>query len=454
MKRIEPRFVLAVSSATILSLGVTFLAVYQVVTSTEERQFDHAIRESAMQTAAHLDFQGPSRPEAAKGALPRRLAPILPVVALYPPEGPPISYSAIPLPLPPRERIRRAGDRCFDLRAGAIRLRAAVVDVPGRPGAHLLYSASPEELEVEEEFLREAMVVALLLSFVWSVGVTTYLVRRFAHGVDLLGEVVRRVAEGDLSVRVPPFEGDPYVERLSDDIDEMIGRLDVLVRSQHEFIAHAAHELRSPLTTLYGELSLALRKPREAEEYQRAIHEAIDSTRRLIALAEELLALARIADSSAPTHDVVAVDAVVSDAVRAVRGPMRERGLVVRTRGDGATVRGRHSDLVRLLRNLLENAIRHSPDRGVVEVTVEVKDHDVLVHVVDDGPGIPEVDRDRVFEPFFRGADVRARDEPGAGLGLAIVRGIARAHGGDVRLRPSDRGAHFEIRLPIERGVG
>jgi two-component system OmpR family sensor kinase len=279
--------------------------------------------------------------------------------------------------------------------------------------------------------------------------VTWRVVRRLTRGHDAITDAARRVAAGDLAARTSLRSGDDEVVQLAHDVDEMVRRLEILVEGQQRFIAHAAHELRSPLTSLYGELQLALRRSRSADEYKSAIEEALDSARRLKALAEDLLALARIGAEREPSQTPVALDEVARNAVSWVSQEAARRGVHVAIDADRSTVLGHAIDLERLLRNLIDNAVRHCPEGGHVRIEARSNGENVELSVIDDGPGVPADERDRVFEPFFRAASERRRDD-GSGLGLAIVREIARVHGGDVTVEdgPGGKGARFRARLP------
>jgi two-component system heavy metal sensor histidine kinase CusS len=258
-----------------------------------------------------------------------------------------------------------------------------------------------------------------------------------------------RVAEGDLSARVGIREGDTEIVSLSANIDQMVARLERLVEAQHNFIAHAAHELRSPLTTIHGSLALALRKPREADEYRRMIEDALGSARRLNHLAEDLLLLARVQAEEDDTTEPVVLAEVVYDAAQSVQGAAQARGVQIRVREGTECVDGRPRDLERMVRNLLENAVRYSPRGGTVRVEMTVQGGRAVVAVQDEGPGVPLVARNRIFQPFARADDRHGGQEGGAGLGLAIAREIARRHGGDVHLDASAKGGRFVIKLPV-----
>jgi two-component system heavy metal sensor histidine kinase CusS len=304
-------------------------------------------------------------------------------------------------------------------------------------------------MERDTEFLRQVMLIAALLSVGFTVLVTWRVVRRLTRGHEAIGEVARRVSAGDLSARAALRGGDDEVVQLAHDVDEMVRRLEILVEGQQRFIAHAAHELRSPLTSLYGELQLALRRSRSAEEYRTSIEEALDSATRLKLLAEDLLALARVGAEREASHTPVALDEVAKSAAAWVSREAGRRHIELAFDTDGSMVLGHAIDLERLIRNLLDNAVRHSPEGGRVRVEARSEGGTVHLSVVDEGPGVPPEERERVFEPFFRAASERTRDD-GSGLGLAIVREIARVHGGDVSVEagPEGRGARFRASLP------
>jgi two-component system heavy metal sensor histidine kinase CusS len=303
------------------------------------------------------------------------------------------------------------------------------------------------DIDGDARGLARRMVAAGVVAVVASAAATSWLARRLTRDHDRIAAVARDVAAGDLSARIGTTSGDPEMVQLGRDVDEMISRLAILVETQQRFIANASHELRSPVTTLLGELSFALRRDRDAATYREAIEEALDSTRRLKAVTEDLLALARIG-ASERTLESIALSDVTRAAVESTRAAAETRGVALEVTGNVPEVQGHGGDLERLLRNLVENAIRHSPRGGRVRIEAHGDADHAHVLVSDDGPGVPPDVRERIFEPFFRLAADRA-DGTGAGLGLAIARSIARAHGGDLWADDSAHGARFVVRLPV-----
>jgi two-component system heavy metal sensor histidine kinase CusS len=372
---------------------------------------------------------------------------------IYGPDAVPLAWTAnLQGQVPPLASFHTPKSTCFDFRIGAEQARGILVDVPRHPGSTLLIGASRADLDREISFLGRALFTAFAAVVVFTALFAAQIVRKFTHGYEAIAAVTRRVADGDLSARVDTAVGSAELGRLQIDINRMCTQLDSLFSSQRRFVAHAAHELRSPLTRLYGELSLALRRTRTAEEYRFTIEQALDATRRLKLLAEDLLELARLdAHTDEPWRDVAVAEAMES-AAQSIAEDLRDKDVALDFRVPPVTVRTRRTDLERMLRNLLENAVRHSPPGEKVSVSASTSSSAIVILVADAGPGVPPADRPRVFEPFWRGADQRASGAPGSGLGLAIARQIARAHGGDIELEESPSGgALFRVTLPQSR---
>jgi two-component system heavy metal sensor histidine kinase CusS len=233
----------------------------------------------------------------------------------------------------------------------------------------------------------------------------------------------------------------------------MIERLEELVASQRVFISSAAHELRSPLTSLRGELELALRRERSAAEYKETIEAALADAVSLVTLADDLLAIARIENRRAngASKDVTRVSDLMEEATRMARGNAEARkvDVVVVAPPKDVAISCSRKEVARALRNLLDNAIAHSQSGKSVSLKTAVQDGHVDIAVEDEGSGVREEDASLLFAPFWRGTGERAGAE-GAGLGLALAREIARAEGGDIAYDPEfSPGARFVLTLPL-----
>jgi two-component system heavy metal sensor histidine kinase CusS len=436
---------------TFVTLGVAFVAVSVAVNHAQERRLDEALLTEAEQDAKRVAGREGEKLVISDMPMPAAndVGPLTKYGAIYDRDGSVhAKTSSFGDDVPPLSGFQRSARRPFDFWHGREHLRGVIVPLPGAGDQVLLVAAQRLELDGDAAFLRRAMTVAFIMAVLWAGLVASWIVSRLTRDHQKIADVAHRVAAGDLAARVKLHSGDPELAKLGRNIDEMIARLEVLVESQQRFIALAAHELRMPLTTLYGELALALRRSRSAESYRSAIGEALDSTRKLKQLADDLLTLARIG-AERMGASVAFIRDVVQAAESQVSAQAKERGIVLGISGGEHAVVGNANDLERLVRNLLENAVRHSPDGGQVVIEIAAHADRVSVAVSDEGPGILPEEREKIFEPFYRGHGDAERSSDGAGLGLSIVRQIARAHGADVVLVPTanGKGARFEVSL-------
>ncbi|MEV5321507.1 ATP-binding protein [Streptomyces sp. NPDC052687] len=277
----------------------------------------------------------------------------------------------------------------------------------------------------------------LLLAVVASV--TWLVTRRALRPVeDIRREMAEITASADLTRRVPEPGTHDEIARLARTTNETLAALETSVERQRRFVADASHELRSPIASLRTQLEVAAAHPTLLD-----LDGAVEDTVRLQRLAADLLLLARLDAGERPADARVDLPALARE--EAAGRPM----VTVEAGPAGAEVAGSRGQLGRVLANLLDNAERHA--RSAVTVTVRRDgDRAVVVRVADDGDGVPEADRERIFERFVRLDDARSRDEGGAGLGLAIARDVAVRHGGTLTAGAAPGGgALFELRLPL-----
>ncbi|MFF7229595.1 ATP-binding protein [Streptomyces sioyaensis] len=317
--------------------------------------------------------------------------------------------------------------------------RFAAVEAKDSRGAQATVRAgsalAPEEDAVAS--VRDAMLIGLPLLLVVVAGVTWLVTRRALRPVEgIRGEMAAITASTDLSRRVPVPSSRDEIGRLARTTNETLAALELSVERQRRFVADASHELRSPIASLRTQLEVAVAHPELLD-----VPGAVVDTVRLQRLAADLLLLARLDAGERPADTRVDLAAMVREETSqrvADRVPVQIGELA------GGEVAGSRSQLARVLGNLLDNAQRHAA--GVVRVAVAREGEDVALRVEDDGPGVPEGERERIFERFVRLDDARARDDGGAGLGLAIARDVAVRHGGSLAVRT---GSVFELRLPV-----
>jgi two-component system heavy metal sensor histidine kinase CusS len=449
--RFRSRLVGAVTGLTLITLGGAFFAVFQLMNREQERQLDVALLDEAHQEAREAARGGDGHTlmiDDGPGPYGNDVGPLTKYGAIFAPDGSLLSSTeTFHGHVPDLERIRHTPDQCFDLWFHREHLRAVLTEVPHHPGNVLMLAAPRLDLDSDAAFLRRAMTMVLVVAVGWAVLLAMWIVNRLTRGHAAVAGVARRVVDGDLSARVVPDVSDPEMAQLGTDVNQMIDRLGKLLQAQEEFITHAAHELRSPLTTLNGELEHALRKERDAAGYRQTIADALEAAQALKALAENLLTLARIGASAEAPCEVVWLNEVIERARHAVAAEATRRDVAIELDDHACAVSGHVQDLERLFCNLLENAIRHSPSGGHVRVDVRNRDGGrLIVKVIDDGEGVPLHDRERIFEPFYRSP--KSYGTPGYGLGLAIARKIARAHGGELALGDTETGAEFVVELP------
>jgi two-component system OmpR family sensor kinase len=443
------RTALATAVLTAIALGGAFSAVAAAFNGLQLRQLDAsllAIAASETAEAPKLGFHFSSGP----GPAGNDVGPLTTYGVIFDETGRVLSATApfYEQPLDQGILLRPLGT-AFDLMHGGVHMRAVLVGVPGHLGKHLLVATSRDDLDGDEAFLFKAMLTAFGVAVAWIGFIAYWMSGRLIRDHQAIATVARRVAGGDLSARTAVGSRDPEVVQLASDIDEMVERLGELVDSQQRFIAHAAHELRSPLAALSGELQQALRKPRSVDDYKGVIQSSLAAARRLTVLAEDLLALARIKTDATSPPEVIEISAMLAAAVGGVEHLANAHGVAVsRPTAVRGWVADRRGDTSRLLRNLLENAIRFSPPGETVRIGVTSAGAMARIVVADSGPGIDVAERNQVFTPFFRGKGAASTE--GTGLGLGIAREIANSYGGDVELDATSAvGARFIVSLPL-----
>ncbi|MFF7887612.1 sensor histidine kinase [Streptomyces sp. NPDC020794] len=303
----------------------------------------------------------------------------------------------------------------------------------------------PHTAEAITKTTDRLLLRAGLVSLVLIAAVAYFAVRIALRPVEAIRVLTASVTASDPRERVTVPATGHEITALATTINTTLQRLDNAAAQQRRFVADAAHELRSPLTTLLASLEVALAYP-ERTDWPAAATTAARQTRRLHALAEDLLLLARL-DTRTPTAGPETVDLTALASRLTEQYPLTERPLTLTCDSSApAHAHGNLDECERLLRNLIDNAARHAAHR--IQITIRNQDAWVVLTVHDDGPGVPTEDAERIFERFVRLDDARSRDHGGTGLGLAIARDLAHRHRGTLTLTPRTLGACFQLRLP------
>jgi heavy metal sensor kinase len=305
-----------------------------------------------------------------------------------------------------------------------------------------------EELESLREILAYVIPTALLLAGVagW------FLARQSLAPVATMAERAQNIGVADLSARLPVANPRDELGRLAKAFNDLLNRLEASLTQQRQFMADASHELRTPVTTSRTAAAVALQqRHRGEEEYRESLAIIEQQTARLSRIVDDMFTLARADAGSYPVRPTLMyLDEVVDDVVRAARvlADGKEVSIEAPTI-DSASFSGDEELVRRLISNLLDNAVRHARERSVVDVKLTHEPTGYVLSVTNAGEPIPSEIQDHIFERFFRGDTARTPVDGRAGLGLALARWVARAHGGDVTLvRSSPDGTTFAAVLP------
>ncbi|KJY43823.1 histidine kinase [Streptomyces sp. NRRL B-1568] len=281
----------------------------------------------------------------------------------------------------------------------------------------------------------------------------------FAFGYAMAGRVLsplgkitrtaRRVAGTDLSRRIELGGPDDELKELSDTFDEMLDRLERAFTAQQRFVANASHELRTPLAINRTLLEVHLSDPGASPELQQLGKTLLATNERSEQLVEGLLLLAR-SDNEIVDRKPVDLAEVASQAIDQARTEAQAKGVELRGTRQPAVVQGNGVLLERIALNLVQNAVRYNAPDGWVEVTTETQPGQAVLVVENTGPVVPAYELDNIFEPFRRLRTERTGSDKGVGLGLSIVRSVARAHGGRITAVPREGGGLvMRVVLPI-----
>ena len=279
-------------------------------------------------------------------------------------------------------------------------------------------------------------------------------------GFAVVGEPLSVIEDGLSRLRRNFFAGVPLVLLLASMGGYFLARKSLApiaasFREQQRFIADASHELRTPLAVLRGETEVALGKTRTVDEYQSSLTLIQDEAERLSRIVEDLFILARqpIDKPAVLARETMSLNQTVRDCARAAEVLAVRKGIQFKLENSAASIAlNADQELInRLLLNLLDNAVKYTPEGGEISLALERQNGNAEIVVRDTGIGIPEADQPRVFDRFYRVDKARSRALGGAGLGLSIVRWIVDVHGGEISVESAPgRGSKFVVKLPLK----
>jgi heavy metal sensor kinase len=331
-----------------------------------------------------------------------------------------------------------------------LRFLACRVDVLGKP--YTIQVAVPMH-ELREGLSGYAWALMILIPAVLLTATAGgwWMSRRALRPVDQIIDAARSIGEQSLAQRLPVPETQDELQRLTETLNQMLGRIESAFRRVTEFTADASHELRTPIALIRTTAEVALRKPRTSEEYRQALKDVHAESVRTTELIENLLTLARAdAGKAALERREIDLAPIVREASQQGQKLAHAKSLGFRADIPDAAVHtlGDASALRRLLLIVIDNAVKYTQE-GEITVRLSSANGRPEIQVSDTGVGISESDLSRVFERFHRADKSRNRDSGGAGLGLSIAKWIADVHHGAIEARSeSNRGSTFVITLP------
>jgi signal transduction histidine kinase len=330
--------------------------------------------------------------------------------------------------------------------------RVQLTGAQGQPVGELEFSNGPSYGDDVIGSVTSAWVVASAFAIVVAAFAGWFMSKRVTSPVLALEKATRQMEQGNLHARVDlPDERQQEFVSLANSFNGMASQVEQTVMTLREFIADAAHELHTPLTALQANIELA-RDEKNASERTRYLSHAQEQGQRLEALVQSLLDLSRIEAAKSPSNfapvDFVQLTREIGEQF-ASRAEQTDRSFVMNIRSDTLDVMGNEMQLKQVVMNLLENALKFTPENGTISLDLQRSDDEVTLSVSDTGIGILSEDLPHIFERFHRGRNASAY--PGNGLGLAIVKAIVTAHGGTVAVE-SQPSQGTTIRITLPRG--
>ncbi|GAB2185020.1 sensor histidine kinase [Roseibium sp. LAB1] len=289
------------------------------------------------------------------------------------------------------------------------------------------------------------VVVVVMAAITW-----LFVSRRVMKRIDEISATSRTIMQGELSGRLPVAGNDDEFDRLAINLNTMLDRIELLMQSMKDVTDNIAHDLKTPLTRLQTRIENALREAKGEEGYRSALEATLEESDQLLRIFNALLRIARV-ESMAPGSVMEATDLnkLVAEVAELYEPLVEDEGGKLETDLPEGLKADCNRDLIsQVLVNLIENALKYGrPQTGDFRIRLGGREEDgrIVLSVSDNGPGIPEKDQDRVKERFVRLEE--SRSEPGTGLGLSLVKAVARLHGGDLRFMNEDPGLCARIDL-------
>lgn len=329
------------------------------------------------------------------------------------------------------------------------RARAFYTELPG--GSVLVVGRDIEDMRQFATIIRNTLITGTLIALALGIGGGLLTSRNFLRRVDDITDASHSIMQGDLSGRMPVKGTGDELDRLAQSLNQMLDQIERLMRGMQEVSSNVAHDLRTPLTRIKARAESALRSGAEGD-FKEALEQTIDESDRLLQTFNALLSIAK-AESGQPREGLQPVDAaVILDEVAELYAPFAEdQGGSLKTEVEGAIeIRANRQLFAQAISNLVDNALKYGETPGTdapeILLTGGTEGDNAVITVSDRGRGIAPEDREHVLERFVRLDE--SRSKPGNGLGLSLVAGVMKLHGGQVLLEDNQPGLKVKLVLP------
>jgi heavy metal sensor kinase len=317
------------------------------------------------------------------------------------------------------------------------------------PGKIVQIGKSLEDDERFAEASRERFLIIVVALMIFGGLIGWFMARRALSGIEEVTKTAVDISAGDMRKRVPLKSRGAEVDRLAITFNDMLDRIHGLICAMREMTDNIAHDLKSPITRIRGIAEMTLTSSNSTEQYERMAANTIEECDRLLEMIETMLDISELeAGAGKLVREEVDLVSLVAEACELFQPLVEDKGQIVVTHfPNNCSVYGDIQRLQRMVANLLDNAIKYTPPKGTISVSIHSDQDQAFLSVKDTGVGISPENLANVFERFYR-CDP-SRSEAGAGLGLSLVMAIARSHGGDVAVNSDPKkGSTFTVSLP------
>ncbi len=332
-----------------------------------------------------------------------------------------------------KERIHKARARVFTLSGGY----------------RLLVGRDIYELEETERLIIRTLISGIFITILLAIAGGVMMSRSSARRIEAINRTSRRIMQGDLSQRIPVQHTGDEFDDLAQNLNSMLDRIQELMENVRRVSDNIAHDLRTPLARLRNRLERLSREMEASSQDPTSIHEAITDADQLLATFNALLRIARIETRSRQDgFTPIPMDDLVRDVTEFYEPLAEENGQHIHLQlTAGVHLSGDRDQLFQAIANLLDNAIKYTPPGGEIRITLRAQDGQGELVIADSGPGIPQSERDKVFQRFYRLEE--SRTTPGSGLGLSLVAAVAQIHQINIELQDNHPGLRVVLHFPL-----